>query len=301
MRRWLAGLVFVSLSLPPLFAIGQSSPSATPAAPSRITVAFWNIQWFPGGRPNATRGEEFRQIKAVRHDVAELHPDILGMEEVRDFRQAGVAVKDLAGFKVDVCANFPPREGQTDTQETAIASRLSPLSAWTEPWKSNGAMLPPRGFAFATYEVAPGQLLFVYCVHLKSNRGADLENVAMREESMRQLRTHIEQMKAAYAKLGHITCVVGGDFNTSLDDTRFSREKTLRDFVHSGFSWALQDLSPNARNSLPAGGGFPAASFDHIFYREAKLERAWIGNISPHASDHRPVAAAFEFGGSSGF
>ena len=272
-----------------------SSPGTAATSPSReFTAAFWNIQWFPGGRPNASRGEEFRQIKAVHHDMGELHADIIGMEEVRDFQRAGVAVEKLPEFKVDVCANFPPREGQNEAQEVAIASCLPPLSAWAEQWKTNGAMTPPRGFAFAAYEIAPRQLLFVYVVHLKSNRGVDLENMAMRQEAMRQLRGHIDQMQAAYGKLGTIACVVGGDFNTSLDDKRFTRELTLRNFISSGFRWALQDLAPNARNSLPPGAGFPAAAFDHIFYRGLKLQRAGIGNISPHASDHHPVVATFE-------
>ena len=34
-----------------------------PATPA-ITIAFWNIQWFPGARPNATAGEQNRQINA---------------------------------------------------------------------------------------------------------------------------------------------------------------------------------------------------------------------------------------------
>jgi len=57
-----------------------------------ITVAFWNIQWFPGRRPNATRREENRQINSVHRDMVELNADIIGMEEVRDFARAGVAV-----------------------------------------------------------------------------------------------------------------------------------------------------------------------------------------------------------------
>lgn len=293
-RLLLAGLGLATGFTWSLLAGGQApEPSPSP----HLSVAFWNIQWFPGGRPGASRGEEVRQIKAVQHDLADLHPDIIGMEEVRDFKQAGVAVEKLPGFKVDVCATFPPREGQTDTQETTIASRLQPLSAWTELWRPNGPMVPPRGFAFAAYQIAPRQVLFFYCLHLKSNRGADLENIAMRQESIRQLRIHIDQMQSAYAKLGSIACIIGGDFNTSLDDRRFVAEKTLPYLIDGGFDWALKSLRPNDRVSLPAGGGFPAASFDHIFYRGIKLERAWIGSISPHASDHRPVAATFEIVG----
>ena len=111
---------------------------------------------------------------------------------------AALAVQPIKGMKVDVCANFPPREGQNEAQQVAIASRLQPISAWVEAWKPAGAATPPRGFAFAAYEVKPRQLLLVYCVHFKSNRPADsqgqpsktdgvAENIPIREESARQL------------------------------------------------------------------------------------------------------------------
>ena len=77
------------------------------------------------------------------------------MEEVRDFDNATIAVSPLTGFKVDVVSDFPPREGQDVGQQVAIASRLPPLSAWFEMWNPNGPLVPPRGFAFAAYEVAP--------------------------------------------------------------------------------------------------------------------------------------------------
>ena len=165
--------------------------SASQAVSSSVTVAFWNIQWFPGQRPEATLGEEKRQTDSVHFDIARLNADVIGMEEVRDFAQAAVAVQPLAGFKVDVCANFPPREGQSVAQEVAIASRLQPLSAWAEEWRAAGMITPPRGFAFAAYEVRPGQLLMVYAVHLKSNRGDSREDVSMRQESIQQLQSHI--------------------------------------------------------------------------------------------------------------
>ena len=256
------------LELPRSFAyrpLAETSPSPLPpsagAAPQAstangITVAFWNIQWFPGRRPNATRGEEYRQINAVHSDMTQLNADIIGMEEVRDFSRAGVAVAPLAGFKVDVCANFPPREGQTEAQQVAIASRLQPLSAWAEEWKSAGAMTPPRGFAFAAYEFAPRQLLLVYAVHLKSNRGDIRENIPIRQESIRQLRSHMNAMESAYGKLGTITWIVGGDFNTSLDDQRFAAETTLRALMSNGFAWTWQNVPVATRTTLPPEQGF---------------------------------------------
>lgn len=269
--------------------------SAPQAIASRsVTVAFWNIQWFPGRRPNARPAEENRQINAVHSDVMQLNADIIGMEEVRDFARAGLAVAPLAGFKVDVCANFPPREGQNEAQQVAIASRLQPLSAWAEEWKPAGAMTPPRGFAFAAYQVVPRQLLLVYGVHLKSNRGDIRENVPLRQESIRQLRSHMMAMESAYAKLGAITWIVGGDFNSSLDDNRFAAETTLQTLMSNGFAWAWQNVPLASRTTVPPDRDFPAACFDHIFYRGATLRKAWVANTNSQSSDHRAVAATLD-------
>ena len=303
-RKFITCLSFVAVAALTVTALhAQTSPWPFPPQPGsapqtsiagRLTIAFWNIQWFPGRRPNATRGEENRQINAVHADVTQLNADIIGLEEVRDFRRAAVAVAPLAGFKVDVCANFPPREGQNEAQQVAIASRLQPLSAWVEEWKPNGALTPPRGFAFAAYEMGPRQLLLVYCVHLKSNRGDIREDIPLRQESIRQLRLHMSAMESAYGKLGAITWIVGGDFNTSLDDPRFGAETTLRALMSNGFSWAWQTVPLSLRGTLPPEKDFPAACFDHIFYRNATLRRAWVANTSAQSSDHRAIVATLD-------
>ncbi len=281
----------------------QTSPWPFPPRPGAapqtliarsITVAFWNIQWFPGRRPNAARREENRQINSVHRDMLQLNADIIGMEEVRDFARAGVAVAPLTGFKVDVCANFPPRESQVEAQQVAIASRLQPLSAWAEEWKPAGAMTPPRGFAFAAYELAPRQVVLIYDVHLKSNRGDIQENIPLRQESIRQLRAHMSAMESAYGKLGAITWIVGGDFNTSLDDKRFAAETTLRTLMSNGFAWIWQNVPAMSRMTLPPDRDFPAACFDHVFYRGATLRRAWVANTSSQSSDHRAIVATFD-------
>src|SRR3954453_5399663 len=90
-------------------------PAQTPAP--QVTATFWNVQWFPGRRPNASRSEENRQIHAVHSDLGQLNSDVLALEEVRDWEHAVLAVKPLSGFKVDVISNFPPREGQKEAQQ----------------------------------------------------------------------------------------------------------------------------------------------------------------------------------------
>ena len=258
-----------------------------------ITVAFWNMQWFPGGHPNPSRNDKLRQIGSVRADMARFNPDVLGMAEVMDFTNATMAVKPWLGFKVDVCANFPPREGHEQAQEVAIASRLQPLSAWAELWKPHDALVPPRGFAFAAYQLAPDRLLLFYAVHLKSNLGEIEENIAIREESMRQLRSHMAAMQQAYAKLGRIIWALGGDCNTSLDDDRFAAETTLRRLIDNGFVWCWKNVSPLARVP-PTGPRVLTSLLDHIFVRGAAIRKAWVVRSSAQSSDHRPVVAVLD-------
>ncbi len=272
--------------------------SPTPLAGSlrgnALTVAFWNIQWFPGRRPNASQREAVNQVEAVHRDIVELKADVIGMEEVRDFHRAELAVKPLPGFKVDVCSNFPPREGQVETQQVAIASRLQPLSAWSEMWAPRGAMIPPRGFAFAAYQIAPKQMLLVYVVHLKSNRGELLENVPLREESMRQLLAHMNAMAGAYGNLGTLHWIVGGDFNTAPDDKRFATETTIPQILSGGFHWSWKGIPFPQRITVPADKRYPAACFDHILFRDLTLQRAWVAETSPKSSDHRAIQAIFD-------
>lgn len=256
-----------------------------------VRAAFWNIQWFPGRHPFATASNERAQTASVHRDMQKINADVLGMEEVRDFSKATLAIAPLAGIKVDVVSNFPPREGQDVGQQVAIASRFQPLSAWIEMWKPNGALVPPRGFAFAAYEVVPRRILLVYTVHLKSNRGELSEDIAIREEAVRQLTVHIQAMNDAYGKMGTVTCLVGGDFNTAPDDPRFATEKTTRVLRDNGFAWCWQGIPFERRISLPADKLFPAACFDHIFLRGGKFNSARVITVSRRSSDHNAIFA----------
>lgn len=291
MRMHLARRCFVSLFL--VACIFAPNLPAQSASAGSFRAAFWNIKWFPGGRPNAYKGEQVRQIRAVHADIVKLNADVIGFEEVRDWESAGLAVKPLPGFKVDVCSTFPPREGQNESQQVAITSRLQPMSAWAELWRAGSAITPPRGFAFAAYELAPRQLLLVYAVHLKSNRGELVEDIAIREESMRQLQAHMRAMETAYAKLGAIAWLIGGDFNTAPDDPRFKNEKSVSELMRNGFAWIWQGMAPETRFTMPADARYPAATFDHIFYRGVRLNKAEVIPTADLSSDHRALRAEF--------
>jgi endonuclease/exonuclease/phosphatase (EEP) superfamily protein YafD len=288
--RWIVLVVLLAIS----GNSGAQTTSPSVASFQTARVAFWNIQWFPGRHPNASVASERSQIASVHRDMRWINADVIGMEEVRDFDNATIAISLLAGFKVDVVSDFPPREGQDVGQQVAIASRFPPLSAWVEMWKPNGALVPPRGFAFAAYEVAPRHLLLVYAVHLKSNRGEISEDIAIREESMQQLIAHIHEMNEAYGKLGSVSCIVGGDFNTAPDDSRFADETTTSTLRDDGFSWCWENIPFARRITLPADKLFPAACFDHIFVRNAKMNSARVIETSRRSSDHNAIFAELE-------
>jgi len=281
--------VLLLLLLAPFFARAETPVPSLPP----LTITFWNVQWFPGRRPNASRAEENRQVRSVHADLSQLDSDIIALEEVRDWEHAVLAVQSRPGFKVDVCSTFPPREGQKEAQQVAITSRLQPLSAWSELWKPSGAIVPPRGFAFAVYEPAPRQLLLVYALHLKSNRGEIREDMRIREESIVQLIAHLKAMETAYAKLGTLSWIVGGDFNTAPDEPRFASEKTVPLLRDAGFRWSWEGTPFTSRITVPADARYPAACFDQIFYRGSTLIKAWVGSTSPQSSDHRAVSATF--------
>lgn len=272
-------------------AFAQNEPTISP--PLTIKVVFWNIQWFPGRGPKPTQRQEAKQITSVQRDIAKIDADLVGVEEVRDFASAGLAVQPLQNFKVDVCSNFPPRAEQKFPQQVAIASRLQPISAWSEFWKTGRKTLPPRGFAFAAYDIAPKQLLLVYALHLKSNRGWSRENMVMREESIRQLIAHMRAMQKAYGQLGQLAWIVGGDFNTSPDVPKLATEKTIPALRAEGFRWVWENVPFPKRYTRFPDRRYPPACDDHIFYRGVVLQHTSLLSTSPQSSDHRAIEAVF--------
>jgi endonuclease/exonuclease/phosphatase family metal-dependent hydrolase len=275
--------------------------SAGGAGANRLTVTFWNVEWFPGQRPNAPEPKRRAHFAAVAPVVERLDPDILGLEEVADRSAAQLLVDHLKGFKVDVCSEFT-RGDQPSGQQEVLCSRLPLVQGAWEKWKPGASgLLPPRGFAFAAYRLPAGGIVLVYGLHLKSNRVDDSAgpeaNIAEREEAMRQLLSHEQAMTAAYNRQGTVALtIVAGDMNTSLDDPRFAAETSLRDLrSRGGFRWAWEGVPVDARLTLPAEGRYPSVCFDHIFY-DADRVHLLTCTMEPTdhtASDHRPVTAIF--------
>ena len=113
------------------------------------------------------------------------------------------------------------------------------MSAWTEPWKADGAVTPPGGFAYALVHHGSGEV-GIFSVQFKNNatrgnseRDTQL-NILNREISAAQL---VQQAAVLGTKLidQPSDVVVAGSFNTNPDEPQFVSEITLRLLENAGF------------------------------------------------------------------
>jgi endonuclease/exonuclease/phosphatase family metal-dependent hydrolase len=247
-----------------------------------VRIVTWNLEWFPGRAPGATPEAQSNHVAAVQAALAELNPDVVLFQEVRDWNAAQLAVARLPGFQVNVCSAFGGK------QEQAIASRLRPDSAWAAKWRQTDAKAP-RGYAFAALQ-GNGRLLLFYSVHLKSNRGGKPAiNIAKRTEAADQLVAHLGAMRDLYGARGPVGVTVGGDFNTDQDDQRFATERTLPAMLAAGLTWCFDAVPRPLRLTKPAEGSYPAITFDHLFTQNLAVTSVQVVTNYPSASDHRPV------------
>ena len=267
-----------------------------------FTVAVWNIQWFPGGRPDADEQAADRQRVAVRKELMDLAPDILMASEIRSleaWRSLGLPHRYLA------CTAIPrPADENPDlpNQGLALASRIP----WSDIWVLDFSGLPQtrdrpsRGILGARFELGAGRVLTIYGVHFKSNRG-DAEGNRLRRGRA------VDYLTADWKKRGldpaRDAILVMGDFNTSLRNRAFAEETTLRRLLDAGFRSVLAGL-PDAEamtGFAHPSGLYPANDFDHILYSEPARDlfpgSGLRGEIRPGRrewSDHRPVVLRWE-------
>jgi endonuclease/exonuclease/phosphatase family metal-dependent hydrolase len=253
-----------------------------------LKVVTWNIEWLPGGHPDATDAEKAAQMKTAQAIVKALDPDILLCQEVFDWKTAAELCSVVPGLKVCVTSNYGPRP-----QNEEIATKLPVDSCWYAPWKPTyGPNDPPRGYAFAAIQLPTGGLLLTYAVHLKSNLGGIPATIRDREDAAKQLLAHVKDMQALYGKRTKCDVLIGGDMNTSLSDPAFKDDHSLRSIMAAGFHWGFEGVPADKRVTMPGKGQFPPGTFDHFFTLGFKLDSVAAGS-SGGASDHNPVIGTF--------
>jgi len=254
------------------FFVVTSALSQSPE-PAKIRITTWNLEWFPSGSPHdATQEKQAQRIEAAADVLKKLHPDILLLQEMRDYdacARLGEAIQP-GGYQVAICSAFKGAR-----QQEAILAKIPAQAAWSESWKSMEGIDPPRGFAFAWFKIGNANI-GVYSLHLKSNLvhgNNEIEtakNIRKREVSIQQLLTHIHDM-IGMAIPSIKGLVIGGDFNTNHDQAMFQAEKTLDSLTNAGYRSVFEEIPFMQRITHPGSHGYPDATFDYFFAKDVKI------------------------------
>jgi endonuclease/exonuclease/phosphatase family metal-dependent hydrolase len=244
-----------------------------------VRCTTWNLEWFPNGSAKeAPAAQQEQRIKEAADVLRPINPDILLLQEVRDYDACARLGEAIAPgvYHVTICSAFKePFQRGLGKQQVAILSKYQAQAAWAEPWKSMNGVDPPRGFAFAWFKIG-NENMGVYSVHLKSNlitRGdkeaETAKNIQKREVAVTQLVAHVHGVIET-TMLAIKGIVIGGDFNTNHDQEMFAAEKTLDSLIGAGYQNGFEALPLERRVTHPANNGFPDATFDYVFTRDLK-------------------------------
>src|SRR5215510_3857823 len=137
-----------------------------------VRCTTWNLEWFPNGSAKeAPAAQQERRIKEAADVLRPIDPDIILLQEVRDYDACARLGEAIAPdvYHVAICSAFKePFQRRLGKQQVAILSKYQAQAAWAEPWKSMNGVDPPRGFAFAWFKIG-NEDIGVYSLHLESN------------------------------------------------------------------------------------------------------------------------------------
>lgn len=264
-----------------------------------IRVTTWNLQWFPSGSANGASPEvEMQRIAGAAKVLSVLNPDVMLLQEVRDFetcKKLADALRPLK-YEVLVCSAFRDGfSGVVGRQQVAILAKTAAEAAWFASWKSAGAVDPPRGYVFALLRFGKKDVAF-YSLHLKSNlvRGDDERevqlNILKRELAAEQVVEHTKTIPKDFPQLQ--ATIIGGDFNTNRDQALFVSERTLATLEGAGFASALSKLSLSERITCPGKGKYLDATFDYLFGKGLRPAGP-VEVLRTDISDHYPVTMEY--------
>ena len=258
--------------------------------PTKVRITTWNLEWFPNGSAReATPEKQAQRIKAAADVLKELNPDILLLQEVRDYDACNRLAEAIqpGAYTVAICSAF-----KGGKQEEAILAKIPAQAAWSESWKSMQGIDPPRGFTFAWFKIENADI-GIYSLHLKSNlithgdkESGTAQNIRKREVSIQQLLVHIHDViETAIPSIKGL--IIGGDFNTNHDQAMFTAEKTLDTLTSTAYQSVFQGIPFEERITHPGSHGFPDATFDYLFGKNVRIGKPVI--TQTNVSDHLPV------------
>jgi endonuclease/exonuclease/phosphatase family metal-dependent hydrolase len=285
----ISGILLLSLTL-----LARLFAPAAGAAETQASIRFvtWNIEWYPGKRQNPDPQQMRDHSALVRAELAKINPDVFLAQEMGDWQSFAELTDVIADLRPVVVSAFAHETEKTYwRQQIAIAAKLPVEAAWSEPWKV-GVPTPRRGFSAAALKLPDtDKLLLVYSLHLKSNRASSPEetelNYRTRDESIRQLLQHINEMESTFFPDRVVGVVVGGDFNTN-QDGQFG-DNVVKMLLDAGFHHTWEGVPREERPTWRGNLQFQPTTFDHFFVKGLGKPRARMLQVADATSDHWPV------------
>ena len=111
-----------------------------------VKCTTWNLEWFPNGSAHEASAEQQNQrIKEAADVLRPINPDIILLQEVRDYAVCARLGEAIAPgiYHVAICSAFKePFQNGLGKQQVAILSKYQAQAAWAEPWKRMNGVDP---------------------------------------------------------------------------------------------------------------------------------------------------------------
>ena len=259
-RNPVLGIAWFSLAL---VILGQSCFAET------VRVTTWNLEPMPAAGTNDSRIPDAAAV------LRKLNPDVILLQQVRDWRMCEQLAQALkpADYSVCVCSSFrEARTGSLSNQQVAILSRARAYFSWSEAWRSQGETALPGGLAFAAFQLGKQRVGFYSVRAGTASIGQLLEQVG----SVRGWVTNQVQVS-----------VIAGTFEAG------AQGASVRLLEQAGFGDAFLETPVAERVTAAGKGGQPGVMANYIFTQPAGC--ATNPRILPAAvSGHYPVTCDVE-------
>jgi len=219
-----------------------------------LKLVSWDAQSFTNVADRSSTLEA--RINSATFHLKSQNPDVVFLQGLPDWKTANEIAKGLGeDFKVVVCSTST----NDPASEVAILSRLESGLAWPIEWEPVNGNVPAGGIAYATVR-AGNEWIAVYSAEFPDNVTARTE----REGAMRQLLGQIAATME-WRTNRPVAFLVGGNFNTDIEESSRSGETTLALQRDAGFTSAFLDLTKPERMTLRGKAEYAATTADYIF------------------------------------
>jgi endonuclease/exonuclease/phosphatase family metal-dependent hydrolase len=289
-----------------LLAVWRLALAATTAAsdPEKVVIATYNVENYlgeeavaeAGGRKAKAKPKSDKAMEAVVRVIKEIHPDILGVEEMGEPERFESFKRRLADAGLDY-TDFEYVQAIDPERHLALLSRFPIVARQSMPNVSFEIAGQPekvrRGFLDVTIQIASGYQVRFVSAHLKSKLPIPEGEALVRRNEAALLRKHLDEILSADPNV-RLVCM--GDFNDLKNEPAYHEIAGVRGSTYMAALPAKDEMGDSWTEYWQAADLY--SRIDYIFVSPALHREVAAGSArvyrSPfwyEASDHRAVYA----------